>query len=224
MGHGALVVLLALSACAVETEPPAPDLEDEVVTTRPVPEPQTVAPRAPEDTVGLEAVPPAPDLEDTLARLVEQASEPGARGLSALVADARDVARRSPDSTRADSLLAGALEAAQRGDRAAVALAAAQAHGALEADSVRSAALVVLARASAPAPDWAALRRDAAALDRALAGRAGPLAVAARGAVAGSELEDAFAVRLAAEVVIAALDAPPSRARRGLPTTSSTRR
>ena len=232
----ALALLLAASGCTVETGPAtsadtlatAPAVLDEPRAARPPARRLAVDSLATEPVVvDTSAMPPAgptpaqrrATAAGALQTLMDRAQSADAETL-VRVADATDAQLAAlPDrSPRVDSLRQSIRRAAQRGDRAAVALAAARTSRALAASQppgdparLRADAQMVAALASSPSPDWRALRTASEALaarwQEAQEGVADPavrdaLASAVAGVEAGSETQNAALSRLGADVVV----------------------
>ncbi|WP_412061035.1 hypothetical protein [Rubrivirga sp. IMCC45206] len=225
------VALLAAAGCQIETSPPgAAGPPDSLAAPRDTARANTNATQTartrrtarPDTTTPTR---PAPD-PDSLREAARDAFEAAvatadtgdgravARAVTAASAQARRLAA-PPDSLAA--FVQAARAAAQRGDRPALALAAARAHQTLSAASppgsparVASLALVLDAHARAALPDWQAIATAADALAQAWADWSGPaLAVGTRDAMAravagvesGAQTQNAPLVRLGAAVV-----------------------
>ncbi len=155
--------------------------------------------------------------EGALLDVVSRAPDADAQTLARVVgaADAQ-VGALQPRSPSLDSLRRVVRSAAQRGDRAGVAVAAARAYRVLTASRpdadparLRADALVVSALARSPLPDWRALRASASALaqrweaSRARVTDAGvqdAMSQAVSGIESGAESQNADVVRLGAGV------------------------
>lgn len=237
---GALAATLGLvtvGGCQVEGDRPGAPPADSVAAVRP---PDPAPGPVPEAEVRPDVSPVQPDTTVSSARsarlaaraalldLVERSGDGDAQALSRALAQVNDRLGDLPDRPAAlDSLRRAARAAERRGDRPALALAAAEAHHALaedgtEAERLQSLALLLDARTRSALPDWAAVREDARAL-RAAWERQAPrvdddglhdaLAAAVRGAEAGAETQNAPLVRLGAEVVADLAVSRPADAR-----------
>lgn len=227
----ALALLAAagiVAGCQIETGTASGDLAPDTLAARVVTPPQrdladTLAVAVPADPGVLPARPTAATdrdaAADALLDLVDRAPNADGRTLARVTGatEAQLGALRSPPPAL-DSLRRVTRSAAQRGDRAAVAVSAARAYQLLAASRpdgdpsrLRGDALVVSALAAAPLPDWRALQAGAAELSERWSevrsrvsdtGVRDAMTRAVDGVASGVGGQDVAAVRLGAGVVV----------------------